>query len=146
MGRKKKTTDLIEDEGDNKSPVIKMTLESEAHKKTALAKDLADPRNEDSLFKVYVKNWLVPNGISLFPELTKARIVDKYFPFAVGGPLLVDEPEYDEDVKVCEAKAEKLQSLGVRYIFIKPKSDFFEAMGCLNELDDKLSRSKTINQ
>jgi|SRR6185437_675196 len=63
-------------------------------------------------------NWLVPGGASLFPQNWKLRQVRYYFPFAEGGPLLMDQPKNPIEEQMCREKADILRTKGMRYAYI----------------------------
>ena len=64
------------------------------------------------------RNWKFKNADKHFPADPEMRRVDRYFPYAEGGPLLVDEPISENDVKRCEKKAPIIASEGQRYVFL----------------------------
>jgi hypothetical protein len=78
--------------------------------------------------------WQFPEARECFPDEPWMRFVDKYFPFAKGGALLVDEPMLDEQIERCKRKAIVLKELGYRYIMLKPISteaeDYMELEQC----------------
>ncbi len=76
----------------------------------------------------YYRNWYFPEGKQVFPQHDNLRCVEKYFPFAEGKPLLVDEPRFPYEVDRCEQKKKVLKELGYRYLVIKPTMTFDEAM------------------
>lgn len=68
---------------------------------------------------IVVRNWLVPGAREMFPNEPKLRNVDEYFPYAVGGALLVDRPMTEAEEKDCARKAILIKKAGFRYVFIK---------------------------
>lgn len=57
-----------------------------------------------------------------FPNQPWMRHVDKYYPFAEGGPLLVDEPQLKHQLQTCDLKKELLRSHGYRYLVLTKES------------------------
>lgn len=85
--------------------------------------------------KLYVRNWYVPEIKNLSPYKWSDRWcrVDKYFPYAEGGPLLVDEPDGEIDLELCLNKQKKMREWSYRYIVVDQNTKFFEAMQQLEE-------------
>jgi hypothetical protein len=75
----------------------------------------------------HYRNWYFKEGKEAFPQHVNLRYVGKMYPFADGGPLLVDEPRFDFEVERCEMKKKTLLSLGYRYVIIKPNMSLLEA-------------------
>lgn len=76
----------------------------------------------------HYKNFYYPGGAESFPHEIDMRMVDKYYPNAVGGPLLIDEPMLPDDVRKCEVKAKALKEKGFRYLVIRRESTLEECM------------------
>lgn len=70
--------------------------------------------------QLYYRNYYYPGGRESFPEHKQLQCVDKYFPYAEGGPLFIDEVSRTDDVKMIEAKEKRMQTLGHRYVAILP--------------------------
>jgi hypothetical protein len=68
--------------------------------------------------KITFKNWKYPDAEKLFPNQPIMRTVDKYYPMAEGGPLFMDEPMYEDDLQICQKKAEFLKKNGHRYVYL----------------------------
>lgn len=73
---------------------------------------------------VYYRNKKFKNAEKHFPHDPLMRTVDKYFPFAEGGELYIDEPETDEEIQALSKKASAIKSEGLRYIIIKRGEDY----------------------
>lgn len=87
-------------------------------------KSLAERVAGDSLF---YKNYYYPGGRSFFTQQQNELLtVDKYFPYAEGGALYIDEPMFEYEERDCEKKAQAMKVLGLRYLIIKRN---------MNELD-----------
>lgn len=70
--------------------------------------------------KLYYRNYYYPGGKTEFPEFPALQTVDKFFPYAEGGPLFVDEISRTTDQKLIEKKSELMKRLGHRYVAIVP--------------------------
>lgn len=77
---------------------------------------------------IYNRNWPIKNARMHFETEPLMRTVDKYYPHAKGGPLLVDEPETDRDAVMCERKRAVCRTEKLRYIVIKKDMTENEAM------------------
>lgn len=66
----------------------------------------------------YVRNWKIPRAREHFPFDPLMRSVDKYFQFAKGGPLFVDEPKTPADIERCKQKAKVAAKEGIRYCYV----------------------------
>jgi hypothetical protein len=69
--------------------------------------------------KLYYKNYYYPGGRESFME-TRGQTVDKFFPYAEGGPLFVDEVSRLENPELFEKKTKMMEHLGHRYVAILP--------------------------
>lgn len=76
----------------------------------------------------YYLNWYYPGGREAWPQHNNLRTVLKYYPFAEGGPLLVDEPRFHFEFEACEMKKKVLAELGYRYLVVRPKMTVEEAI------------------
>lgn len=85
-------------------------------------KSLAERVAGDQLF---YRNYYYPGSSSHFKE-DHMRCVDKYFPYAEGGGLYIDEPMLPHEEADCEKKRAAMKMLGLRYLIIKRN---------MNELD-----------
>ena len=65
------------------------------------------------------RNYYFEGSRDAFKEEPDLQTVDRFFPYADGGPLYVDEPmtEFDEDN--CEIKKEYMRANKFRYLVIK---------------------------
>lgn len=66
----------------------------------------------------YTGNWRIPNALKHFPADPILRTVEKYFPYAEGGPIYVDEPTDNIELAQCQRKAIALHEEGMRYFII----------------------------
>lgn len=86
-------------------------------KRKSLPHSIAD-RISGNVF--HYRNWYYPGGREAFEQDDRLRLVDKMYPFAEGGQLLVDEPTYPYQIENCERKRAVLKKLGFRYVIIRP--------------------------
>lgn len=80
---------------------------------------------KDSL---YYRNHYYAGGKQIFPDKPELQTVDKYFPYAEGGPLFIDELTLMDNPKTFEMKTQKMKELGHRYIAIDPKMTDLQIM------------------
>lgn len=73
------------------------------------------------------RNWPWKNARTHFQNQPLLVTVDKYYPWAEGGALFVDEPVTAEEEKMCEKKAPFLKKEGLRYLVIKREMTEAEA-------------------
>jgi hypothetical protein len=81
---------------------------------------------------IYCRNYKIPNAIRHFPVEPLMRTVDKYFQFADGGPLWVDEPVSERDVINCRRKAEAMAKEKARYAYIEKDMTLNDVLGQLD--------------
>lgn len=79
------------------------------------------------------RNFKFKDAETHFPLRPTWRTVDRYFPNAKGGPLLVDEPEDKADIDACAEKAKVLKKLGYRYVYLTKETDEYAARQMLGE-------------
>lgn len=77
---------------------------------------------------VCMRNWRFKGANEAFPSEPTMRFVDQYYPYAVGGELLVDVPVTPGDKLECARKAAVLAKLGYRYLIIEKEMDEFDAL------------------
>lgn len=63
-------------------------------------------------------NWYYEGAARLFPDDPEMRLVNRYYPYAEGGPLLIDVPTTKWGIKRCKEKAEVLNKAKIRYCYI----------------------------
>lgn len=81
-----------------------------------------------------MRNFRIRDAEKHFPHQPMMRTVEKYYPYAKGGPLLVDEPNTEREVTACQEKAKILKSLGYRYLILQSDVDEFEARQMLEAI------------
>ncbi len=77
---------------------------------------------------VCFRNFKFKGALEAFPSEPTMRTVEQYFPYAVGGELLVDSPNNDASRKECARKAIVLAKLGYRYLIVESDMDEFQAL------------------
>lgn len=69
---------------------------------------------------VFVRNWYLDEARKLYPYQDRMKRIDKYFPYAQGGPIMVDETRDEEEAKMLYLeKAPMMKTWGHRYIVIE---------------------------
>jgi hypothetical protein len=109
--REPDTTTLPKDDSSKEQVLLAIA------KRKTLPHSIAD-RIAGSTF--HYRNWYYPGGREEFQQNEKLRYVEKMYPFAEGGQLLVDEPTHQFQIDACELKRKFLQSKGFRYVIIRP--------------------------
>lgn len=79
---------------------------------------MSDALAEDTLCYL---NHYYKGGREKFPNDHQLQFVHKYYPYAKGGPLLIDEPAHKESLEIYTKKQEFMKELGHRYLLVKPK-------------------------
>ena len=121
---------MIQTQTDVKEIVQERRLENLARKNNPEYQSKADRLAEST---IYHRNWKWPNADDYYPLRPGMRLVDKYYPYARGGPLLVDEPEDIELIEACYYKQKILQKLGHRYVVLDKNTDIMNALEQLGE-------------
>lgn len=82
---------------------------------------------------VYICRWYFKGGEREFPYQNNLQYVDRYFPYAQGGALLMDFPQDDDELKLCEKKAPIIRKNGYRYLIVEKSMD-------INAVRERLSK------
>lgn len=82
----------------------------------------------------YVLNWKWPGSDAFYPNDPDMRLVDKYYPRAKGGPLLVDEPRGKHEVDLAYKKQKVLKSQGFRHLVIEEQAVFIDLIEQIGDL------------
>lgn len=77
---------------------------------------------------IYSVNWAWPGAALDFPHEPWMRAVTRYFKYAKGGPLCIDMPYNEVEVKECERRGAFVKKHGFRYICIRPGQTFDQVM------------------
>lgn len=83
---------------------------------------------------VYYGNKKFKNADKYFPVNPLLRTVQKFFPYAEGGALYVDEPTDPQEERECGLKAAAIKKEGLRYIVITRDMHDMEETEALAEL------------
>jgi len=116
MSRRTKSNVIMNQEVADLVPVEKNTTTSVRFREVQF-RSQAEKIAKDQLF---YKNYYYPGGRQAFPDKPILQTVDKYFPYAEGGPLFIDEPLRTDDAKLFETKTEIMKKLGHRYVALTP--------------------------
>lgn len=92
---------------------------------------IADQIAESDFF---YRNWKYKEGEKHFPEDVLCWFVDKCYPYAKNGMLLVDEPRTEQSKLRSYAKRNVLKKLGYRFIIIEMDSDYYHCLEQLGEI------------
>jgi hypothetical protein len=76
----------------------------------------------------YVRNSRIPNAVKHFPVDPLKRTVDKYFERAAGGPLYIDEPVTESEIKICQEKAKIMELERARYAYITQEMELDDVL------------------
>lgn len=68
--------------------------------------------------KFHYRNYQYSGGQSKFPHAPDMWVVDKFYPYAEGGPLAIDEANHLQDTNTLMLKKQILQESGIRYLCI----------------------------
>jgi hypothetical protein len=84
----------------------------------------------------YYRNWKWPDADQHFPNHVDLRFVDKCYPYAKGGMLLVDEPRDSVDADQSYMKQKLLKKLGIRHIVLEdnPATTLYDALEQLGDI------------
>lgn len=122
------------------APNVPGDQESEAHeralKRAELRKKYSSTSDEVAESTVFFRNWKWDAENKHHPDSTEAleRFVTKYYPYAIGGPLYVDEPTTQLQLKRSLEKQKKLRKLGLRVIVVQLDTTYFQALEQLDPM------------
>jgi hypothetical protein len=124
-------------DADEMTPAHSRALERADQRKTLIS--LADQVAEDFMHE---RNFKYPESEILYPEGFEAeyRFVTKFYPYAKGGPLMVDEPQSEHEINKVYAKMKRIQESGLlkrnklRYCVIEPDSRLDQVLEQMGEL------------
>lgn len=78
--------------------------------------------------EVYCGNWKFKNADKHFPYNPLLRTVDRYFPYAKGGPLFLDLVQTKNEEQGCKLKAAAMKYEGQRYVYITAEMTLQDAI------------------
>lgn len=107
---------------------LQVVSEQKPEIKRKTFQSLAETVAQDAFFYA---NYYYEGGREIFENEPKLQTVDKYFPWAEGGPLFIDEPELPYQLDMCNKKSEVMKRLGHRYLILKPGMNELEAVEAL---------------
>lgn len=73
--------------------------------------------------KDWVRNHTFHELVEKVPHEPKLWSVDRYFPQAIGGPLVVEEPVMDYQRALCEKRRPLIEAMGMRYLVLLTDMD-----------------------
>ena len=118
-----------------------VTVESVSDAPPSKALKIADHRAKNPTVsdqvagdRFYYLNQYFPGGREAFPGNVRMHVTHKYYPYAKGGPLYVDEPQWPFALEECKRKQVFLKSKGIRYVLIQPETTVEQAFEQLGEL------------
>jgi hypothetical protein len=76
----------------------------------------------------YYKNWYYNGGKEKFPHAPSMQFVERYYPYAEGGPMAFDEIGPLDDVETYKLKKIILEKSGIRYVILTHGITEHEAM------------------
>lgn len=101
--------------------VVALEKESQESSHTTIAELIAQSG-------ICTGNFKYPNGETAFKHEPKLHTVDRHYPYAKGGPLLVDAAFYEDEVRDCERKRKVIEASGLRYLVLTRDIQIHEAM------------------
>lgn len=130
--------------------------------KAARYPDKEDPENEARLIKfnekkgfhtlaekiaestIYIRNYKFPMADQRIPPQVNPdfKFVDKFFPYAKGGPLYVDEPRDDKDTQLSFEKQRILIHLGMRHLVVEDSSTLIDVITQIERVDNELEQRR----
>lgn len=83
---------------------------------------------------IFTRNWKWPGADQHYPLEADLRMVSKYYPYAQGGPLLVDDAYDQKEAAELFLKQKILRKLGFRHVVIESDSSLFDVLEQLGEI------------
>ena len=111
--------------------------ESKVHAIAARSREFNTFAERIAQHKLFYKNHIWQGAREAFPFHPALRMVDRYFPYAEGGPLYIDEPSRVDDLKQYEPKIDAMKKLGHRYLLLKPGMTELEVTEALAEMAEE---------
>ena len=118
----------IDDEVDAKSRKILRVADAR--------KELKDVASRVAGHNLHHADWVYEKCHRLFPHDPEMRMVSRYYPYAVNGPLYVDEVDGNDKREVMRAKEklEVLKDAGYRYCWITDSMTVTDVFAQLGEM------------
>lgn len=113
------------------------------HEFTSIAEQIAESH-------IAVGNYRIPSDKKLFPldQDAAKRFVSRFFPYAKGGALFVDEPANEHELQFAEKRQKFLHGLGHRHVIVPRTTSPETLYNCMEQLkgvknvDDSSNRSQ----
>jgi len=118
----KSKTEKIAQEIDHK------VINIETRRAAKASEGLADKLSGD---KFHHRNQFYPALQKAFPDCKELHYVERFYPYAHGGPIAVDEVNRLNtplEIEGMKLKREILAKLGIRYVLLMPDMTELEAM------------------
>lgn len=126
MTRYKKSSTLNREPFDAAStidgPAIKQVAKEKAFERVEKNMNVIHDLNEFTKSVLYHMNYMMHDFRKLSAE-SMDWYVDLYYPTAAGGPVYVDMPKSERQLKICEKKAVLMREQKKRYLVYLPKDD-----------------------
>lgn len=81
--------------------------------------------------KFHHRNQFYPALQKAFPDCKELHYVDRFYPYAVGGPMAIDEANRLNtplEIEGMKLKREVLARIGIKYILLQPETTELEAL------------------
>ncbi len=78
--------------------------------------------------KFFHRNYFFDCLARVFPHENMMWYTDRYYPYADGGPLAIDDGGHKDDLETLKLKKQHLKAIGVRYILITPEMTEMQAV------------------
>lgn len=85
--------------------------------------------------RLYKRHEHVPALKAAFPANRYMWSVDKFFPYAQGGVLAVDEPQIKQDIEESRTKQAFLKSMGIRMVVLTHGTSYQDALDQLQKME-----------
>ena len=85
---------------------------------------------------VVIRNVKFPGADEAYPLVQDAlyRFVSSYYPYALGGPLYVDEPKNEKEIDRAYKRQKVMRSLKHRYVIVEKDTNYEHLLQQLGEL------------
>jgi hypothetical protein len=88
--------------------------ETKRNRETPALRKILD-LTKDAFCKI---NWYYPGGREAFPSNSRLWTVDRYFPYAQGGPVLADLVQLEHKFEEAKVKAKFFAAKNIKYVAI----------------------------
>lgn len=85
---------------------------------------------------VVIRQVKFPGADTAYPDVTQAlfRFVSAYYPYAVGGPLYVDEPRNEKEVYRAYERQKVLKKLNLRHVILDKDTSYEDLLEQLGQI------------